>query len=56
MSTPHIQSETFAFLRDLEQNNYREWFQEHKARYQAAHENVMLAHAGHDFFCHRNDI
>lgn len=30
----HFSSETFAFLRDLERNNKRPWFQENKSRYE----------------------
>jgi uncharacterized protein (TIGR02453 family) len=31
-----VNKNTFSFLKNLQRNNYREWFQEHKAEYQAA--------------------
>lgn len=36
-----IQTDTLQFLHDLAGNNTREWFQAHKERYDAAHENVI---------------
>ncbi len=36
----NISTSTFEFLADLSQNNNREWFQEHKGRYEAALQNV----------------
>lgn len=36
-----IKSSTLDFLRDLSQHNVREWFQEHKHRYEAARENMI---------------
>ena len=39
MST--ISSNTFQFLQDLKEHNDRDWFQEHKPRYQTAHENMI---------------
>ncbi len=33
---------TLKFLSDLSKNNNREWFQEHKDAYTAAHENVIV--------------
>lgn len=49
MNELQIQSHTFDFLRDLSQNNHREWFQEHKDRYTRAHENMIeFAEALHD--------
>lgn len=36
-----INSSTFEFLKDLHENNYREWFQEHKPRYEIAHANMV---------------
>lgn len=36
-----LTSETFQFLKDLKENNNRDWFTEHKPRYQAAHQNVI---------------
>ena len=36
-----ISPETFAFLKDLKENNNREWFQENKSRYEKAHANVV---------------
>ena len=47
-----IRQETFDFLKDLIQNNNREWFQLNKDRYEAARENVVeftiaLLHAVH---------
>lgn len=35
-----IQSSTLQFLKDLSNNNNREWFQSNKDRYEAAHENM----------------
>lgn len=35
-----IQESTLAFLRDLKNNNDREWFNEHKPRYEQAKQNV----------------
>jgi uncharacterized protein (TIGR02453 family) len=37
--TPHL----FEFLRDLKQNNTREWFQDHKLRYQTEVQEPILA-------------
>jgi uncharacterized protein (TIGR02453 family) len=36
-----IQRHTFDFLKDLVENNNREWFQANKERYEAARENVI---------------
>ena len=36
-----IQKSTLQFLKELEKNNYREWFNENKPRYEAARENVI---------------
>jgi len=36
-----IQRHTFSFLKELVENNNREWFQENKERYEAARENVI---------------
>jgi len=36
-----IQRSTFDFLKDLIENNNREWFQDNKPRYEAARENVI---------------
>jgi len=36
-----IKTATFDFLARLKENNNREWFQEHKAEYDAAHQNVI---------------
>ncbi len=36
-----IQQSTLKFLNELKENNYREWFNEHKARYEAAKANVL---------------
>ena len=35
-----IHSETFTFLRELSQNNNRDWFTENKPRYQVAYANI----------------
>ncbi len=35
-----LSSHTFEFLSDLKKNNNRDWFNEHKPRYQQAHQNV----------------
>ena len=40
MSTS-ISKQTFQFLSDLEKNNNREWFNDHKALYTEAHENTI---------------
>ncbi|WP_259068218.1 DUF2461 domain-containing protein [Mucilaginibacter sp. X4EP1] len=40
-----IERHTFDFLKELIENNNREWFQENKERYEAARENV-IAFAG----------
>ncbi len=36
-----LNPETFQFLKDLKENNNREWFTENKPRYQAAHQDVI---------------
>ena len=36
-----ITIQTFDFLRELVDNNHREWFQDHKAKYEQAKENVV---------------
>lgn len=36
-----IQHHTFEFLKDLAENNNREWFQANKGRYDLARENVI---------------
>ncbi|WP_316746403.1 DUF2461 domain-containing protein [Pedobacter gandavensis] len=36
-----IKPETFAFITDVARNNNREWFAEHKARYESAKEDVL---------------
>lgn len=36
-----IKTSTYQFLTELSKNNQREWFQENKPRYIAAHENVI---------------
>jgi len=36
-----INQETFTFLKNLKNNNHRDWFQENKATYQIAHEDVI---------------
>lgn len=41
MPSPIIQASTFQFIQDLQKNNVREWFQEHKHRYEQAHENMV---------------
>lgn len=41
MKNTSIQSSTFAFLNDLKNNNNREWFAEHKPRYEQAHQNMI---------------
>ena len=40
-----IQKFTLDFLKQLSDNNYREWFHEHKAEYEAAKQNVLEATA-----------
>ena len=36
-----IDISTFTFLHDLKENNYREWFHEHRPEYEKARENVV---------------
>ena len=36
-----IQKSTFDFLKQLSENNYREWFHEHRPEYEAAKQNVL---------------
>jgi len=36
-----ISKEDFKFLKDLEKNNYREWFKDHKDRYERSFENIQ---------------
>ncbi|MCR9133594.1 MAG: DUF2461 domain-containing protein [bacterium] len=36
-----LKASTFDFLSDLKKNNNRDWFTEHKNRYQDAHQNVI---------------
>jgi len=36
-----IEKQTLTFLKDLARNNNREWFAEHKARYQQGQENMI---------------
>lgn len=36
-----IQQSTLTFLEELKENNYKEWFHEHKALYQRARENFL---------------
>lgn len=36
-----IQKSTLQFLKELKENNYREWFNENKPRYEAARSNVV---------------
>jgi uncharacterized protein (TIGR02453 family) len=36
-----IKQSTFDFLKKLRENNYREWFHEHKAEYDAAKQDVL---------------
>jgi uncharacterized protein (TIGR02453 family) len=40
MNTPIINSSTLTFLKNLEQNNNRDWFTENKTKYLAAHHNM----------------
>lgn len=53
MSAAMITPPTFDFLRDLKANNNRDWFTEHKPRYQTAHKefkafaNVLLDEVSH---------
>lgn len=37
----HIPPSTLEFLKDLRRHNNREWFNEHKARYQAEHRHMI---------------
>ena len=36
-----IQSETFTFIKDVAEHNNREWFAEHKGRYETAKDDVL---------------
>lgn len=36
-----IQQQTLDFLKELDQNNHRDWFMDNKARYEIARENVI---------------
>lgn len=36
-----IASDTFSFLKEISENNNREWFQDNKSRYQASRENIL---------------
>ena len=36
-----INKETFSFIKELKKNNSRDWFNENKSKYSAAHENVI---------------
>lgn len=38
---PKIERESITFLKELNQNNNREWFQENKYKYELAHENMI---------------
>ncbi len=40
MSTTCFSKATLTFLKDLKENNNREWFAEHKPRYQTAHQEM----------------
>ncbi len=50
-----IQRHTFDFLKELVQNNNREWFQANKERYEAARENVIEFTAGWIKLLHKID-
>jgi uncharacterized protein (TIGR02453 family) len=50
-----IHRETFDFLKELIENNNREWFQANKDRYEAARENVVKFAAGMLKEMHRID-
>jgi uncharacterized protein (TIGR02453 family) len=50
-----IQRHTFEFLKDLVENNNREWFQANKERYEAARENVIEFTAGWIKLLHKID-
>jgi uncharacterized protein (TIGR02453 family) len=41
MPSVTIQASTLAFLKDLSKNNHREWFSQHKGRYETAHQNMI---------------
>ena len=40
---PHITPELFKFLRDLSKNNNREWFQQHKPRYEEHVKQALIS-------------
>lgn len=41
MSTARVTPQVFEFLRDLSENNHRDWFQAHKDRYEEAHATMI---------------
>lgn len=41
MTAINIQKDSFDFLKDLSNNNNREWFNQHKDRYTVAHNNII---------------
>ena len=52
-----LSPDLFKFLKDLAPNNNREWFTEHKPRYQEAHENFKaFAQAVQDAVSHHDEI
>jgi uncharacterized protein (TIGR02453 family) len=50
-----IQRHTFDFLKELVENNNREWFQANKERYEAARDNVIEFTAGWIKLMHKTD-
>ena len=52
-----ISKSTLKFLKDLAQNNNRPWFNDHKDRYLAAHENMIeFAEALIDKMSHHDNL
>lgn len=53
----HLSNSTFQFLRDLKENNDRDWFAANKPRYQTAHaEAVAFAETLMDKMSHHDDL
>jgi len=55
MATPHFTKDLFNFLKDLKENNNREWFQDNKDRYRTSVQEPLLAFIG-DFAPHLRKI
>ena len=52
-----LQADVFDFLKQIKQNNNRDWFNDNKATYQAAHENFkVFANHLHDLMTMHDEI